>query len=290
MVNKLATVLTLLLLIASAHAIDMTDLWEPGDPAASEVRMLVELETAQGDDALIIRTQIARTYMFRNDFGQAREILRDVESDVAMAGPEAQARYWLELGRSYASHRHPPGSQTNETRAFAHDAYQMALAITRDAGLDGLTVDVLHMFAFVDIDPAQQLSWTRKALEAVLESDQPAAQHWEPSIRSNLGEAHFDLAQYAQALEQFQRALALREHDGAPPAMVRDANWHVARTLRMLGQLDRALKIQQSLADEAYAANAQRHYIHDELSLLYAALDDPERARHFAEHSAALKQ
>lgn len=289
MVNQFAIVLTLLLLIAPAHAINVTNLWEPGDPAESEARMLAALETAQGDGALIIHTQIARTYMFRKDFDQAREILGEVESEVAMAGPEAQARYWLELGRSYASHQHPPSSQTNENRAFARDAYQMALAITRDAGLDGLTIDVLHMFAFVDTKPAQQLSWTRKALDAVLESDQSAARRWEPSIRSNLGEAYFDLEQYAQALEQFQRALALREHYAAPPAMVRDANWHVARTLRKLGRLDRALKIQQRLADQAYAANAQRHYIHDELSLLYAALDDPDRARHFAEHSAALK-
>ncbi len=289
MVSQLTTVLTLLLLIAPAHAIDVTGLWEAGDPAASEARMLVALETARGDDALIIRTQIARTYMFRKDFDQAREILREVESDVGAAGPEARARYWLELGRSYASHQHPPGSQTNETRAFGRNAYEKALAITRDAGLDGLTVDVLHMFAFVDTDPAQQLSWTRRALDVVLESDQHAAQRWESSIRSNLGEAYFDLAHYPQALEQFQRSLVLRKRDGASPTMVRDGTWHVARTLRKLGQLERALKIQQRLADEAYAANAQRHYIHDELSLLYAALDDPERARHFAEHSAALK-
>ena len=71
--------------------------------------------------------------------------------------------------------------------------------------------------------------------------------------------------------------------------MVRDAAWHVARTLRKLGQLEPALKTQQRLADEAYLANAQRYYIHHELSQLYAALGDPERARHFAEHSAALK-
>ena len=290
MVDRRTTVLTALLLIGPVHAVDVTDLWVPGDPAASEAQMLVALETARGDDALVIRTQIARTHVFRKDFDRAREILRAARSDVDAAGPEAQARYWLELGRSFASHQHPPGSQTNETRELARDAYRTALAIAKGAGLDGLTVDVLHMFPFVETDPAQQLSWTHKALELVLESDQPAAKRWEPSIRSNLGEAYFDLARYPQALEQFQRALTLREREEAAPAIVRDAAWHVARTLRKLGQFERALKIQQRLADEAYAANAQRHYIHDELSLLYAALDDPERARHFAEHSAALKR
>ncbi|MEO0576912.1 MAG: tetratricopeptide repeat protein [Pseudomonadota bacterium] len=289
MFHYVATVTALLLLTVRAHALNVEALWEPGDPVASEARMRIALEAAQDDDKLIIRTQIARTYMFRKDFDAAREILKEIASDVGAAGPEAQVYYWLELGRSYASHQHPPGGQTDETRAIARGAYQAALAISNDAGLDGLSVDVLHMFAFVDTGPAQQLLWTRKALDVVLKSDQPAATRWEASIRSNLGEAYFDLTQYSEALEQFERALAVRERDGAASKTVRDAKWHIARTLRKLGQLDLALKMQQGIADEAYAENAQRHYIHDELSLLYAALDDPDRAHHYAEHSAALK-
>jgi len=290
MVRSIAIVIALMLLAVRAHALDVEDLWEPGDPAASEARMLVALEAAKDDDALIIRTQIARTYMFRKDFDRARGILREIASDVGAAGPKAQVHYWLELGRSYASHQHPPGSQTDETQALARAAYQTALAISKDAGLDGLMVDVLHMFAFVDTDPAQQLSWTHKALDVVLESDDPTARRWEASIRSNLGEAYFDLMQYQEALEQFERALELRELNSAAPNIVRDADWHIARTLRQLGQVERALEMQQSIADEAYADNAQRPYIHDELSLLYASLGDLDRARHFAEHREALKQ
>ena len=85
--------------------------------------MRAALETADGDDALILRTQIARIYMYRKDFEQARVILCEVASNIGTAGPEAQARYWLELGRSYASHQHPPGSQTDQTRALAREAY-----------------------------------------------------------------------------------------------------------------------------------------------------------------------
>ncbi len=281
---------TLLVVVAPAHAVDVTALWQPGDPAASEARMRAALESAQGDDALIIRTQIARTYVFRRDFERAREILAEIGPSIGDAGPAAQARYWLELGRSYASHQHPPGSLTALHRATARNAYETALAIAQEASLDGLAVDALHMFPFVDTDPARQLSWLDRALDVVLESDEPAARRWEPSIRSNLGETLFDLARYPEALEQFQSALSLRERDGASPATVRDATWHVARALRLLGELDEALSLQQGIADEAYAANQQRHYIHEELSLLYAALGDSGRARHFAEHSAALRR
>lgn len=288
MVLSVKTVIASLLLVAQSNSLDVRELWERGDPVASEARMRVALETAQEDDVLIIRTQIARTYMFRKDFDRAREILSEIASDVTAAGPKAKVYYWLELGRSYASHQHSPDSQTDETRALARAAYQTALAISKDEGLDSLTVDILHMFAFVDTNPAQQLSWTQRALDVVLESDDPAVRRWEASIRSNLGEAYFELVQYEQALEHFERALALRSDSDAPSRIVRDAKWHIARTLRKLEQLELALKMQQDIANEAYAENASRPYIYDELSMLYAAMGDPGRARHFAEHKAAL--
>lgn len=290
MARRSIAALTMLIWLLTGHAVEVSDLWVRGDPAASEARMQAMLETASGDDALIILTQIARTWVFRKDFERAREILGEIEPRIGKAGPEAQVRFWLELGRSYASHQQPPETRTDATRASARKAYETALSLSQAAALDALTVDALHMLPFVETEPSRQLYWTERALDAVLESDQAAARRWEASIRNNLGETLFELTRYREALAQFERALALRERDAAAPATVRDASWHVARTLRMLGELERALRIQQRIADEAYAADAQRHYIHDELSLLYGALGDPERALHFAEHSAALKQ
>ena len=104
------------------------------------------------------------------------------------------------------------------------------------------------------------------------------------------GEAYFELVQYEQALEHFERALALRSDSDAPSRIVRDAKWHIARTLRKLEQLELALKMQQDIANEAYAENASRPYIYDELSMLYAALGDLDRSRHFAEHKASLNK
>lgn len=265
------------------------ELWRPGDPATSEALMRRALRTATDDADLIIRTHIARTYMLRGQFDKARSELEPVQARLDDAGSEAKARYWLELGRSYVSHRHPASSQTEQARALARDAYRRALAVSLPARLDSLSVDILHMFAFVDPAPADQMKWNREALRVVLGSDQPAARRWEPSIRSNLGEALFDLGRYESALEQFESALVLRQHAGASAALVRDATWHVGRALRKLGQIDRALSLQQRLASEALTANDQRYYIHDELALLYAAIGDQARAEHFAEHSAALR-
>ena len=165
-------------------AIDLVPLWDFRQPAASEARFREALETASGDDALILQTQIARTYMLRGDFGAARNLLAGIQAPVQAAGAEARARYWLELGRSYVSHKHPAHTQTAEARQLARDAYTRALQIAEGASLDALAIDVVHMFAFVDPAPARQLEWNQKALAMVEASEQEQARQWEPSVRS----------------------------------------------------------------------------------------------------------
>ena len=80
------------------------------------------LATAIGDDALILQTQIARTYGLRNDFQKAREILHGIEPQLAFAGAEARARHALELGRTYASAAHPAASIDDEAKTRARAA------------------------------------------------------------------------------------------------------------------------------------------------------------------------
>ena len=185
--------------------------------------------------------------------------------------------------------QHPPETQTEVARARARFAYQRALTTAEAAGLDVLKVDALHMFAFTEPDPAEQLRWNQAALAESLASRDPEAQRWEASLTSNLGETLFDLGRYDEALTAFLRALHLRERSTSRPERLRDAAWHVARTLRAQGDLQAALKLQRHIANEAYDADAQRPYFHEELALLYAALGDEARAQHFAEHAASLR-
>src|SRR5215204_5778402 len=108
-VRRLAAVAVLF--ATSAHALDLDLMWNFRHPAVSEERFRAALKSASGDDALILQTQIARTYMLRGDFDTARGLLAATQASAQAAGPEARARYWLETGRSYASHRHPPGTR-----------------------------------------------------------------------------------------------------------------------------------------------------------------------------------
>jgi len=263
-------------------AIDLTPLWDFARPDVSEQRFRAALEHATGDDALILRTQIARTHGLRQDFEGARRMLREIEPAAATVGPEVRVRVQLELGRTIASAAHPEHLLTPAAKDRARTAYGRALELARAAELDELAIDAVHMLAFVDTAPADQLRWGEAALDIALSSRQPRASAWEASLRNNVGYALHQLGRYDEALSQFQQALALRER-GANTEATRVARWMVAWTLRSLGRIEEALRLQVALEAEADAAGQPDPYVFEELEALYRALGDGPRARHYAE-------
>jgi tetratricopeptide (TPR) repeat protein len=273
---------TLLILFSfNAMAIDITALWDFSKPELSEQRFQAALSGAGSDDQLILQTQIARTKGMRKDFVAARGVLNDIEPKIAGAGPETRARYFLELGRTYASAKHDPESLTATAKEQARTAFTNALDIAKTAHLDALAIDAIHMFAFIDTAPADQLTWGRAALAVVVASDQPAAQKWEASVRNNIGYALHQLGRYEEALAEFNQAASIREK-GKDAEATRTANWMVAWTLRALNRTDEALNIQLRLEREADAAKQPDPYVFEELELLYAGKGNKERAAHYA--------
>jgi tetratricopeptide (TPR) repeat protein len=261
--------------------IDVSAMWDHSQPAMSEERFREALVSASSEDALILQTQIARTYGIRRDFARAQEILASIEPQVHQAGPEAQARYWLELGRTYSSATHAPETQTEQARAQARKAYLEALSLAKAAGIDELAIDALHMMAFVDTEPEKQLEWDLEALAYVEASTQEAAKQWEGSIRNNVGYALHLLGRYDEALHQFELALAARERAGNAQS-VRIARWMIAWTYRAMGHLHEALEIQLRLENEWEAAGETDPYVFEELEHVYRALGDDGKAAHYA--------
>lgn len=262
---------------ARGQGIDVSAMWDFSRPEASEQRFREALASAHGDQALVLRTEIARSYGLRKDFAKAREMLRAMEPLLADAGPEARARWSLELGRTYASAAHPPGSVTEDDRREARRAFAAALEVATAARLDGLAVDAIHMFAFVDTAPAEQLLWARRALEVVEKSSQPDARRWEASIRNNLGYALHQLGRHEEALAQFERVVELRR-EAKNPAALAVARWMVAWALRSLGRLDEALAMQLELDRELQASGRTDVHVLEELEILYRARGDEARA------------
>lgn len=275
-------IVTLLTTASAVMAIDLAPLWEFDKPDLSEQRLRAALESATGDDALVLQTQIARTYGLRKDFSKARDILKSIAKDVQTAGSEARIRHALELGRTYASATHPAELQTVESKKLARASYESALAMAKAAHLDGLAIDTIHMLAFVDTAPTDQLKWGQEALAVAEASSQPEAKKWEASIRNNIGYAFHQLGQFDEALVQFKQALVLLDR-GTNAESIRVANWMVAWTLRALGRMDEALEIQLRLERECDAAKKPDRYVYEELEILYRARGDEVKAMHYRE-------
>ncbi len=250
--------------------LDLSSMWDFRNPALSEERFTAALATAAGDDALILRTQIARTWGLRGDFERARAILAEVEPLLAGAGAEPRVRHALELGRTHASPAHPKETQTDAAKEAGRACYMRALETAKTVGLDDLAIDVIHMMVMVDTAPEDQLRWNRAALALVEATTQPSAKRWEAPLRNNLGCAYWEMGRNEEALAEFQRALALREAQGNP-VTIRIAHWMIAKTLRLLGRIDEALAIQERLEREWEAAGDSDTYVFEELALLHRA-------------------
>jgi tetratricopeptide (TPR) repeat protein len=262
-------------------AIDVAKLWDFNKPELSEERFRSVLTTASADDALILQTQIARSYGLRQRFPQAQEILADIESQVQSASVEAQVYYYLELGRTYSSATHPPESQTTEVKELARSAYMRAFELAQKGELDALAIDALHMMTFVDTAPEDQIEWNRKAIALMQSSSQRDAKKWEGSLRNNTGYALHLLGRNEEALAEFKLALAAHER-GGNPQKIRIAHWMIAWTLRALGRLNEAIEIQLRLEKEWDEAGEPDPYVFEELELLYQAINNTEKAEFYA--------
>jgi tetratricopeptide (TPR) repeat protein len=276
----------LLAMSSPVQALDLSALWDFGNPSLSEQRFRQALAQAQGDEALILHTQIARTHSLRKDFDAARSVLRQIEPAIGTAGAEARVRYHLEFGRTHASATHDRQNLTPEAKAQARHQFEAALRIARGSRLDALAIDAIHMFAFIDTAPAEQLKWGQAALEVVLSSTQDSARRWEASVRNNIGVALGQLGRHEEALGQFHQALAIRER-GTNAQATRVAHWMVARTLRSLQRHDEALAIQLRLEREFDAAGQPDPYVFEELEALYRARGDADKAEHYNARRAA---
>lgn len=271
-----------------AGAVDLDGLWDFSRPELSEQRFRAALAHAEGDDALILQTQIARSYGLRKDFAAARAQLLAIAPAAAHAGVEVQVRYHLELGRSWVSATHPQEALTPQAREQAKKAYLQALELAKDARLEGLAVDAMHMLAMVETDPSEQLRWNRKALGLCQSSRQAAARHWEASMLNNTAYTLFQLERYEEALELFNQAVTVREK-GFDASATRAAWWMVARTERALKHPDQALAIQLRLEDENDAAGDPDPDVFEELQILYREQGDLPRSDYYAARKRSVK-
>jgi tetratricopeptide (TPR) repeat protein len=264
------TVAAGLIVLATAvgAAVDVDALWNYGDPAGSEARFRAALATAQGDDALVLRTQIARTLGLRDRFDDAHRELDAIEPALATAGIEPRVRVWLERGRTWRSSGQPDKSRPLFNRAY----------VTADAaGLEALAADALHMLALAATALDERIDWNRRTIDYARRAKSPKARAWQAAALNNIGSDLREANRLDESLATFREALAAYEQIGRADR-VRIARWQIANVLRLKGQADEALAMQLALERDAQAAGDPDPEVYDELALLHAALDASDLA------------
>ncbi len=272
-----AAVAAVSFLALPAQAREIHELWNFGDPAASERTFRDELKHAQGDVRLELLTQVARTYSLRGRFDDAHRLLDEIEPQLKDAGRAPRVRLLLERGRTFRSSGAP-----DRARPLFIEAWQLA----RSSGLDGLAVDAAHMVALVETKTADQLEWNRRALALAEQSTQPYAQGWKASLYNNIGWSLHEAGRYDEALAQFEAALRERQRR-RQVTEIRFARWAVARCLRSLQRYDEALAIQRALEAEFAASNETDGYVFEELAELLDATGKPGEAKAYFARAAA---
>ncbi len=272
-------VVAALLALPARAAVDVDALWNFADPAASEARFREALGSAKGDDALVLRTQIARTFGLRGLFDDAHRELDAIEPALAAAGMEPRVRAWLERGRTLRSAGKPLEGRPLFMRAY----------VTADAArLERLAADALHMIALAEPALDERIAWNRRTIDYARRATDARAQGWQAAALNNIGSDLREAGRLEESLAAFREAQAAYERIGRAQSLF-VARWQVGNVLRLLGRTDEALAMQTALERDMAAAGAPDPYVYDELALLQAARGQADAAALARRRAAELR-
>jgi tetratricopeptide (TPR) repeat protein len=255
---------------------DPNDLWDYQHPEQTEARFRDLLPAAQSsgdrDYHLQLLTQIARAQGLQRNYDQAHATLDHVRGMMTDDLKTVRVRYLLERGRVF----NDTGQYENAKASFL-EAWDLA----RAARLDGYAVDAAHMMGIIE-PPNAALAWNVRAVEYAKASSDPAARKWLGTLGNNIGWTYHAMGRYDAALKVFEDALAFRKEQGKP-GPIRVARYCIAKTYRMLGQVEEALAAQRVLAGECERAGEPDGYTQEEIGECLLALGSDDEAKpHFA--------
>jgi hypothetical protein len=117
--------------MSPAMAIDLNPLWNFDNPGQSEQRFRAALAAATGDDAIVLQTQIARSYGLRGDFPKARETQRLEQELPAPAGPRPTL---AQLSQTPCVRRSSARDTDPDAKEQAREAYKQAYEVAKRGG------------------------------------------------------------------------------------------------------------------------------------------------------------
>jgi tetratricopeptide (TPR) repeat protein len=187
----------------------LDDLWDFGDPAASERRLRQAYDqNPDAEERRELRTQIARAMGLQDRFTEAHAVLDALDLD----DPTVAVRAALERGRLHNS-----AGAALEAAVHFRKAAELA-APPASPELTFLRIDALHMLGITDSTKIED--WTAQALSELAAVDDPRTLRWLVGLNNNLGWARFEAGDSAGALEAFHAASDAADQYGTPQQQV----------------------------------------------------------------------
>jgi len=260
---------------------DFDSLWDYSNPAETEKKFLAILpQFPDGNQRLEMITQIARTQGLQRQFEQAHATLDGIEGQLPVGMSCARVRYLLERGRVLNSSKHPDAA-----RPF----FERAMTMAQQLGEDFYAVDALHMLAIVAA-PASSIDWNLRAIQIAEASADEKARGWLGSLYNNTGWSYHDMGDYESALTLFEKAESFFSVKGSVEKF-RIAKWTVARCLRSMNQVEKALSRQLALKAEFDSVGGSDGYVEEEIGECLLWLNRKDEARpYFAAAYEVLSQ
>ncbi len=248
--------------------------WNYSKPAETEVRFREFLaEATSPAEQAEIRTQLARSVGLQRRFDEAHEILNQADAQITNDMPVVKVRALLERGRVYNS-----SGNAEQAREYFLNAFEAG----KQCNHDDYTVDAAHMMGIIT-KAEESLQWNELAISIAQNTEQEMAKRWLASLLNNTGWTYFSMGNYTRALELFKDALEFRRKQNNI-VEIHIAQWCVAKTLRMLGNVEESLSMQRAmLAERAEKNIGEDGYIYEETGECLLALGKPDEAKpHFA--------
>lgn len=259
-----------------------------GNPVDIEKNMTALLpEAERREDKSIylqILSQIALAQAMQQNFDLAHKTLDMADGLLEPRYKLAQIRLLLERGRVY----HQSGN-TDKSLPLFIKSYEKA-KLNKD--FDFHTVNAAHMVAIVANDVDDKIKWNKIAIALAEKTSDERCQAWLGAIHNNLAQNYIEAEKYSDALDSFQKCKSYAEERG-DPIVIRGASWGIARSLRSLNQLEKALKIQKDLLIQYEDISSKnllpielvrtgRGLVYEELAEIYLAQNNKEQSKKYS--------
>jgi tetratricopeptide (TPR) repeat protein len=252
------------------------ELWDYQKAAETEKKFLELLPLAEtaNDPAYSaeLLSQIARAQGLQGQFDNAHKTLDKAEGLLQPDFKRARVRILLERGRAFNSSQQPEKSLP---------LFEEAMKLATDYREDYYAVDAAHMLGIAGPEKDRH-SWNLKALQMAEDSEDERAQGWKGSLYNNIGYFYMEEGKYAEAMDLFEKLLVYTTEKGDED-FANTARWFIAKTQRLMGHLEEALKGQLDLEKRQQVKAQSDAYVFEELGEIYLALqDDDARKKYFA--------